>query len=189
VGDRAGRVGKVFREGELIMGLDISVSMVCGVKASDLFPSGLRECSRSVQTFDALGRPTGRTVQLKEIYLDSPTESFLVGTNEGALSKPYGSDQVSLRFSSLFTNFEAEDENATDERWVHVSSCESQGLSQVIIGLLIPEDSQNEPDNKFNYQVPAKTPDDLVFQVRQELRSRFGYEGMVHAIAVVYYSY
>lgn len=171
------------------MGLDIHVSIVCGVKASDLFPSGLREVSNSVQTFDKLGRPTGRRAQLKELYLDCPTGSFLVGTNEEALAETFGSDRISISFSSLFLEFGPEDEDVTydDERWIHTSSPDSQDLSQVIIGLLIPGNTQNESDDKFNYQVPSMIPENLVSQVRQELQTRFEYKGEVHTIAVVYY--
>lgn len=170
------------------MGLDISVSMVCGVKASDIFPQGYRKESRQIQTVDALGEQTGQTKTLKEYFLDCPNGNFFVGSNKKALTSSYGGDRIEVTLSKIFGS---ENEYDSENEWIHSSDPETYLLEQYVIGLEIDSTKYVLPasQNTYNLQVPTTIPEDLVSRVQEELSTRFGYQGEIHAIAVVDYSY
>ena len=174
------------------MGLDVSVLMVCGVKASDIFPQGYRKESRQIQTVNALGKPTGRTKTLKEWYLDCSAGSFLVGNNESALTDAYSSDRVEVGMSAIFGESDADDEACdSDYDWIHASDWNSNKLEQFVIGLEIDpvEHLTSSGESDLNYKFQTTIPEQLVSRVRQELSTRFGYQGEIYTIAVVHYSY
>jgi hypothetical protein len=81
-----------------------------------------------------------------------------------------------------------EDEDEESD-WVHFSDYDSSALGQVVIGLEISGDNFAPGENEYNCQTPLSVSEDLVSEVRQELLSRFGYQGTISTIAVVNYSY
>jgi hypothetical protein len=162
------------------MGLDISVSIVCGVRASDVFPQGYRKTDRQVQLTNAFGEPTGKTETLEEWYLDCHQGSFLVGDNKEALSRQYGGTKVDVSLNSLF---DTDNDNETD--WIHFSDPQSKDLSHFFFGIKIPGTGPLE----FNCQIPLVVPKGIVTSVKQQLFDRFAYDGEPSTVAIIYYSY
>jgi hypothetical protein len=158
------------------MGLNLSVSIICGVRASDVFPQGYRKETRPVQMFNGFGEPTGKTKNLKEWYLDCPKQSFLVADNKQALSGKYLEDRVEVSLNSLFND-------ETD--WIHYSDPESNELSHFFFGIEIPGTGPLE----FNCKIPLVVPKGIVTSVKQQLFDRFAYDGKPSTVAIVYYSY
>jgi hypothetical protein len=158
------------------MVLDISVSIVCGVRASDVFPQGYRKETRPVQMFNIFGEPTETIKTLEEWYLDCPSQSFLVADNKQALSEQYGRDRINVSLNSLFND-------ETD--WIHYSDPESNELSHFFFGIEIPGTGPLE----FNCQIPLVVPKGIVTSVKQQLFDRFAYDGEPSTVAIVYYSY
>lgn len=160
------------------MGLDVHVSVVCGVLASDVFPAGYRVEREIIQTVNPLGEPTGMTATLTEWYLDCPLASFLVADNKNNLS----ADPSTVNMAPLFAQSDY-------RQWVHFSDHCSSKLSQYVFGLKILGDTYSVERYDFNYSIALSGYDVLAGSVERKMFEKFAYKGEPRLISVVQYSY
>lgn len=164
------------------MGLDVSVYLLIGVPLLKL--GSIQEDGKSIQPVNALGKPRGRPVTLRNIYLVAKNgEAFFIGSNEDSIADR-DRDESEFHYSELFNS---DDES---DNWIWQSDYEG-GPKQVIIGrALKPIET---PEEYKRYEAHKIVEIDEIEKARADvatrLEERFGYSGKIYIIAHVSYSY
>lgn len=169
------------------MGLDIGVSLIVGVPLSAL--GTVEEEVERKQATDGLGRPTGKLVTLKTIYLRTSNNlRFLIGTNEehALTGKP---DQIEYHLDSLW-GIEKGDVD-TENNWLHTSDWDQMTMDTVIVGLNVDSEIDSEVDDRHAGFEGAQIPNvqATAERVQEELSRRFGYAGKAYVLALASYDY
>ncbi len=157
------------------MGLNVSIKLIVGVPLLSL--GSVKEEAREVTLTDALGKPTGESATLKEIYFVALNDTrYLIASNEQHIANGWGDVVVEYFYHQLPSHYQSNGNGGLPE--------------QVIVGEEIETISSGPQMDRFETFTISniKSVQDLFPKVAYWIKETFGYVGEIFVIAQAGYS-